>query len=968
MKGNKYLLILFIFSLVTPISVYSQSSKLYGKVVDAANDGALIGAFVMLKGTSLGSATDIDGNYSIENIPVGKYDLKISYIGYDDKIIKIEFTGKEKRKLNLELEYSGVLLGAVKVTAQAKGQISAINNQLNSKSIKNVISAERIQELPDANVAETISRLPGVSVQRVGGEGNKVVVRGLSPKYTKVMIEGVAVAATSADRSSDISMVSPYSLDGIELMKAITADKDADFIGGAVNFKLRTANPGLQFNLIAQGGYNDLKNTYSDYMIVASTSNRFFNNKLGLYIQANIERRNRSSNNQAARYNIRELSDTLREIHTESLKLSDVLRNVNRKGATLVLDYKIKDGVIQFKNFYSNGITDIVRYHEAFDLNRANRYHSYETRKERYDVNSISNFINFEKKFGTLEFNAKISNSISNRNVPTNFGFVFQQPNAIKSEVLNKIVPPYELIDYAEIDDNLTNLKDIYESTSETIEKQQAVSVDLKYNFSLSKKINGNIKIGGKYRFKDRSFDKTVYTGRFYLNSGQTAKDAILKAYPEMQSIAPLGSTLLPFTLFLNKDFDHKNFLNGEYKLGYVADVDLMQNVLEIIKNNVGQDEFQTYSKHAYYSKREDYAGKEALKAAYAMMELDLGRKIKFIPGLRFEDNTTVYTAAQGDGTKTAFYDQEYFNKDTSITRHNRFLLPMIHLKYSPLDWLNFRLAYTQSLSRPSYYQFTPRVDILQEVVILNNPTLKPEFSKNWDLYLSFHSNKLGLFTIGGFTKSIENMIFGLNRRIILDPSKYNLPEDVKNRDIYTQANNKFDAIVRGVEFDWQTNFWYLPGVLKGLVLNINYTHIYSEAKYPFTKVVNVQENPFGLPIWKNIDSYHNGQLVQQPDDIFNVQVGFDYKGFSGRISTLYQSRVFKGANFYEELTQFTDVYNRWDVSLKQKLPWYNIQLFCNLNNITASSDRDLIQGAPWNTKIQRYGRTIDFGLRLNLK
>jgi len=439
------------------------------------------------------------------------------------------------------------------------------------------------------------------------------------------------------------------------------------------------------------------------------------------------------------------------------------------------------------------------------------------------------------------------------------------------------------------------------------------------------------------------------------LNSGQTAKDAILKAYPEMQNITPLGSTLLPFTLFEDKNFDHKNFLNGEYKLGPVADINLMEDILEIIKNNVGQDEFQTYSKHAYYSEREDYQGNEYLKAAYAMMELDLGRKIKFIPGLRLEDNTTIYTAPHGDATKTAFYDQEYFFRDTSITRHNRFLLPMIHLKYSPFEWFNARLAYTQTLSRPSYYQFTPRIDILQEVVILNNPTLKPEFSENWDLYLSFHSNKLGLFTVGGFTKRIENMIFGLNRRIILNPSKYDLPEEVKNRDIYTQANNKYDAIVKGVEFDWQTNFWYLPGVWKGLVLNVNYTHIYSEAKYPFTKVVNVQDDPFGIPIWENIDSYHKGKLVQQPDDIFNVQIGFDYKGFSGRISTLYQSRVFKGTNFYQELTQYTDVYNRWDISLKQKLPWYNLQLFCNLNNITASSDRDLIQGAPWNTKIQRY-------------
>ncbi len=355
------------------------------------------------------------------------------------------------------------------------------------------------------------------------------------------------------------------------------------------------------------------------------------------------------------------------------------------------------------------------------------------------------------------------------------------------------------------------------------------------------------------------------------------------------------------------------------------------------------------------------------MKAAYAMSEINLGTKIKFIPGVRFESNKTVYTAPKGNATKTTFKELEYAHVDTSVTRENSFLLPMIHLKYSPFEWFNARLAYTQTLSRPSYYQFTPRIDILQSVVILNNSKLKPEFSENWDLYLTFHSNKLGLFTIGGFTKKIKNMIFGLNRRVILEPSKYELPDEVWKRDIYTQANNIHDAFVKGVELDWQTNFWYLPGVLKGLVLNINYTHIYSEAKYPRT-VVEKKTDPVTFETtYRNIDSYIVGQLVQQPDDIFNIQLGYDYKGFSARISTLYQSRIFKGSNFYKELVQYTDSYTRWDISLKQKLPWYKLQIFCNINNLTGAADRDLIAGKPWNSRIQHYGTTVDLGLRIEL-
>ena len=966
MKGLKFLFTFLLVFYVFLMSGQSSNSKLFGTIKDASSSDPLIGAFVIIEGTSFGVATDIDGKFSINNIPTGDYILKVSYIGYDNKELTLSLKADEKRKIEVLLNYSGVLLGAIEVTAQAKGQISAINNQLNSKSIKNVISSERIQELPDANAAETISRLPGVSVQRVGGEGNKVVVRGLSPKYTKVMIEGVSLASSGADRSSDISIVSPYSLDGIELMKAVTADKDADFIGGSINFKLRSAEKGFKSNLIVQGGFNEIKSTLSDYMVVGSISNRFFKDKLGLYLQANIENRNRSSNDQSAGYIVRELP-LENEVRTESLKLSDVIRYVRRKGATLVLDYKLKDGVLQFKNFYSNGNTKIDRYHESFDLSSSNRLHSYETRKEEYDVNSLSNFINYEQSFGSLSINAKLSNSSSKRDVPIDFGFQFEQPNAINSEAINEVLPPYELVNYTNINDTLNYLQNIYESSSYTNEQQQSASLDLKYDFAFSKKINGNIKIGGKYRYKNREFDKTVQTGRFRLNSGQGAKDAILRAYPEMQDITSIGSINMPFILFRNSDFDHKNFLNGEYDMGAVADVDLMSDILQILKDNVLEDEWQTYGNNAYYSKREDYKGNEYLKAAYAMTEINFGSKIKFIPGLRFESNKTIYTAPRGDATKTTFKELEYAFRDTSITRENSFLLPMIHLKYSPFEWMNLRLAYTNTLSRPSYYQFTPRTDVLQEVVILNNANLEPEFSENWDLYASFHSNKLGLFTVGGFTKKIQNMIFGLNRRVILDPEEYDLPEEVWKRDIYTQANNLHDAFVRGIEFDWQTNFWYLPGVLKGLVLNINYTHIYSEAKYPRT-VVEKSTDPITFEtIYENVDSYVEGQLVQQPDDIFNIQLGYDYKGFSGRISTLYQSRIYKGSNFYEELVQFTDAYNRWDLSLKQKLPWYKIQIYCNVNNLTGAGDRDLIAGKPWNSRIQHYGTTIDLGLRVEL-
>ena len=158
---------------------------------------------------------------------------------------------------DFNLRYTTIEGQEVVVTGQAKGQMDAINKQLNAKSIMNIVSSDRIRELPDANVAETIARVPGVTIKRDGGEGNKVIIRGLSPKYNSITVDGTRLSSTDyGDRSTDLSMISQYMLDGIEVTKAGTPDLDADVLGGTVNLKLKRAEAGgLNLNILAQGMY-----------------------------------------------------------------------------------------------------------------------------------------------------------------------------------------------------------------------------------------------------------------------------------------------------------------------------------------------------------------------------------------------------------------------------------------------------------------------------------------------------------------------------------------------------------------------------------------------------------------------------------------------------------------------------------------------------------------------------------------
>ena len=239
-----------------------ENGKIKGLVLDRVTGNPLPYANVFLDGTSLGSSTDLKGNFLILDVPPGSYTIKIRYIGYKKLDQPIELVDGQYLERQFSLDPEALEGETVNVTVQAEGQKAAINQQLSSKSIVNVVSSARIQELPDANAAESIGRLPGVSITRVGGEGTKVVIRGVQPKYNVITVDGVRMASSdSDDRSADLSMISSNMLEGIEVFKTLTADQDADVIGGTVNFKMKEAEGGknkIKLHFLAQGGNNSL--------------------------------------------------------------------------------------------------------------------------------------------------------------------------------------------------------------------------------------------------------------------------------------------------------------------------------------------------------------------------------------------------------------------------------------------------------------------------------------------------------------------------------------------------------------------------------------------------------------------------------------------------------------------------------------------------------------------------------------
>ena len=182
------------------------------------------------------------------------------------------------------------------------------------------------------------------------------------------------------------------------------------------------------------------------------------------------------------------------------------------------------------------------------------------------------------------------------------------------------------------------------------------------------------------------------------------------------------------------------------------------------------------------------------------------------------------------------------------------------------------------------------------------------------------------------------------------------------------ELNNPNKVDLKGWELDYQTRLWYLPSILSGLVLNANYTIASSKVQYPRT----VMEGYFDLDLMtfvqNNIDGTYEDKLIDQPNEIINVSIGYDYKGFSGRLSMLYNDNVLMATDFWPELRQNTDAYRRWDLSLKQHLPVDGLEIFLNASNLTEANDVSRYRGitsAGDNLKLeQHYGKTIDLGFR----
>lgn len=933
-------------------SLSGQTGRLFGTVRDASTGELLPGANIYLPETGIGTVTNMEGEYRLFNVPEGEHTIELSYIGYLPVSKKVIITANKEQQFNFNLVYDAVGLEEVVVSVQLLGQAQAVNQQLNSDALVNVVSSDKMKELPDVNAAEAIGRLPGISVQRTGGEASKVVIRGLSPKLTSVTINGVRVPSTSGtDRSVNLSMISPELLSSIEVYKSPTADMDGDAIGGIVNLGIMKAPQKPVARIQVNGGYSSLDKEFGNYKGSVDFSRRFLNNNLGVVLRGNYENMNRSSES------IRNSYDWNQDWQVTTASFNDNRRLIKRLGATMGLDYQYNTGEIVAQGFYSQRQSDNMI--NSINLPTTTQV-DYIPRHTKANTSVYQATINGKQRLNFMEADWLLATSKTIGDNYYDISVVINEYNG--QNIVGEVFTIDDKLAQRTYRDSTAWLRSTRFNPEMTTQLHQTAALNFKIDYNLPGQLSGFLKFGGKYRNdkRDREVDHYLIW-KYYLDDNLNDV-AVENMLPNTTVVGGNTGRKIMLENFTSGE-ERVDLWNARYSLYPLINMDYLdlwhQQQINTLKNYPNLT-----------TPYLNYTVDESVIAGYVMTKINYGSWLSLIPGVRYEYSDNEYlgyiSSLDVDGSGSI--------KDSTVNKSYGELLPSLHIKLKPFSWFDVRLSAVKTLSRPDFDMITPRarLDVTNGRVFRGNPDLKHAEAWNYDAMFSFFANKLGLFTIGGFYKHFNNY-FNESDRIMSAEEALSLGYPGIVFDVGEDYINFDDSRVYGFEVDLQTNLDYLPSPFNGIVLNANVSKLWSTTYLPLYFKVTKWDAALRRNVVDFENSYYEFKETSLPDQtewIGNLTLGYDFRGFSARVSMIYQSAYLRGlgsageASSQTELTdRYTDAYLRFDASLSQKIGQH-LRIMANFANITAESERSY-QYLPqyWRTE-NRYGATFDLGVQ----
>ena len=801
------------FALLIPALAVAQTGtgSITGHVTDETSK-PINGATVHLVGAPYGSRSHDDGAFRIDFVPVGTYQLRVTIIGFNPDTQTVMVRAGAAADVSVKLSAAAVNLPAVMITAYRNGETKAqaLDKQKDADNIVSVLSGDEIRALPNANAAEAAGRIPGVSLERDEGEGKFVQVRGTEPRLQNVTIDGSHVPGTEAgDRIVKLDDVPADLLGAIEVSKTLSADMDADAIGGSVNLVTKTPEGAPHGYVSGQFGHITLLDHTTGQGGLAWGGRFGPDQKLGFLISGSIDRFNRVINDVEPSWAV----DNAGTSSPVEWSERDYAYFRDRYGLGGDLDYRFSDhsqifarGMwSEFKNHGNRWVYDVsgsdsvgaggTHYLTGLDLQR-----QVQLRTPTEQLWGMSIGGKQDNGRWAVDYAANLAGTRQNTVDYRSSTFDYGPSSILATNGSNPQKPAYQFMNGTDAADaanaaNYTLSK--YTSNNElTTGQDLGGQLNLQRNYLMGDQ-PAALKIGLRYRDEQKDYSQNDQSfkgnGSYFLNQALSGfSDPTF--YNSLQPGFPLGP--LP-------DFDVSTAFENGNPGAFTNKTDSVGNALAT------------------------FTGRERILAGYLMNDFDLSPAVHVNLGVRVEMTHSTYTGhvassnAAGDTTTVS-----------AVTGTNNYtdLFPSAQLRYALDENTNVRLAVTRAIARPNYSDLAPSLQgtldpILQHQysnLSAGNPNLKAQHSWNFDLLAEKYLPSVGGVISGGvFYKRISDFIGA--RDFI-----YNGPYTAFDGYYGTQPENGGDGHLAGIEADWSQHLTFLPGIFSGLGFDVNWTHVSS--------------------------------------------------------------------------------------------------------------------------------------------
>ncbi len=815
-------------------------------------------------------------------------------------------------------------LDRIEVRAQLESQVRAVDLKRSSDAIEDAVSSDALGQYPDKNVAESLQRLPGISVTRDQGEGRFVVIRGLDANLNSVSIDGIAVGTPEdSSRAAPLDVIPSDSTERLRVVKSPTPDMPGDAIGGAVLVESASAfdRDGRSLRGKIEASHQQLSGETSPK--ASFNYSEVFADTFGIALGVNYQNRKFESDNTEVEY------DNLDgDIDPQDVKPGDVtainLQNrkyeIERKriGAILNMDWRPnEDSKYYLRTLYSQFDDAETRQRVIYNFDDADMVATgtdqyrlddlpadaiqkrmrYRTKKE----NTFAASLGGENKLTNAVVDYKIGYTRTEERVNDEMEARFELDADDMSATLDQRsrLPTYTLSSNDWMDNANYAFDRFVISPKQVNDEERSAQVNVRFDGD-----NSSIKFGllGRWRDRDVNVDESE-----------------LRRGPDIDLASWTAA-----------DPEHRHGVMGQGMSSAAMRAYWAQNGSRYTARP------QDVAGNAATSLEEDYTASEDIFASYAMGTWDIGA-LRIIGGVRVEN-----TRFKATGNSVELDDDDgYTVSPVEANRSYTNVLPGLHLRYDAADDWVLRASANKTVSRPSFGDISPRraLNAGDEELRLGNPQLDPYESKNIDLSVEKYIGTTGIVSLGLFHKSIDGYIVETVSQN--DPAYDGL--DV------TRPINGRKATVRGAEFNWQQQLAFLPGALDGLLVGASGTWL--DTRFD-AGIADREGEEFMLP--------------RASKHVYSAHIGYEKYGLSTRLAAVYRSEYLDTVGAGRAFDIYVAPNTQLDFSLDYKFT-PRISMYFEAQNLL-DKPLELYQGTRSRTlQMEEYGRTYAVGLKVAL-